>query len=762
MIESQDARAADQDKQASAAQEVILPVEARRVRLRVEAPQGVRVDIEVEAVTPDGHLIDRRRYTLGQSNPVEWILHLLARLAAVVSAEIQSWIKISETGLAARLVWASLAVYLVIRLIGLPDFPIYFFTDEAIQTNLAADLLRDGLRGPDRELLPTFFQNGSQYNLGTSVYLQVVPFFFFGKSIWITRGTAVLSTLLAAVSVSLILKRIFNNPHSWLGILLLSVTPVWFLHSRTAFETGLATSFFAAFLYFYLRYRCDSPRHLYGAVILGSLAFYSYSPARVVVPVAGLLLFFSDLKYHWSQRGLVARAFGLALLLALPYVRFLVNHPEASRWQMRLLGSIWITDVSLVEKVTATAAEYLQGLSPLYWFLPHDRDLPRHTMLGYGHLLRPALPLALVGMGLALRNIRSPAYRSLLIAVAAAPAGAALVRLGVTRVLFMVIPAAVLTALGVLAGMDWITRRFQLSRKAVSGAVFLVLSAANVYMLVDALVSGPLWYRDYSLAGMQYGARQIFGEIAAYLEEQPEAHIVLSPSWANGTDVIARFFFPDPIPFELGSAAGYFSIARPQAQNQVFVMIPEELADLPLQYFSDIRIEKVVPYPNGQPGFYFVHLTYAQNIQELIADEQKARHELDSATVLMDEQPVDVQFTKLDMGEIKHVFDGDPDTLVRSWAVNPMQVGMQFPSPRLTQTIAVRVGGTATKVQILAWVENAQAPLTFNRELAEQALPRTALFDLPPGSKITTIQIEIENTNDPPDGHVHLWEISFH
>lgn len=761
-MDAHDGHPNEHENQDSAVQDVILPEDAKQVRLRIEVPEGARLTVEIEAVTPDKRLVGRRYYTLGQAGFLSWLRGLFCQLSNPLSISAQDWAALSEAALAERLMWVALAIYLVIRLVGLPDFPIYFFTDEAIQTNLAADLLRDGLRGPDREFLPTFFQNGSQYNLGTSVYLQALPFYFFGKSIWVTRGAGVLSTLLAAVSVGLILKKVFNNRYAWLGVLILSATPVWYLHSRTAFETGLATSFFAACLYFYLRYRCDSPRHLYGAVVCGALAFYSYSPARIVIPIAGLLLLFSDIKYHWTQRGLVGRAFGLALLLALPFVRFLVNHPDASRWQMHLLGSVWATDMTFAKKIAATLSEYFQGLNPLYWFMPHDRDLPRHTMLGYGHLLRPALPLALVGLWLALRNIRRPAYRTLLVAIIAAPAGAALVRLGVTRVMFMVIPAALITALGTAAGIEWLARRSQLSRKAIAFVAFVVLSLANGYMLVDSLVSGPLWYREYGLSGMQYGARQIFGEVADYLNKQPDAHIVLSPSWTNGTDVVARFFFPDPLPLELGSAAGYYSVARSQEKNQVFVMTPEELADLPLQYFSNIQVEKIIPYPDGQPGFYFTRLTYARNIQELIADELKVRHALDSAIVPIDGQPVDVQYTKLDIGEIKHAFDGNPDTLIRSWTINPMQVSLQFPSARLVHSIDIRVGGTETAIQVQAWREDGEDPLIWNRELAEQPLPRTTSFDLPAGIMVKAVQIEIKNTNDPPDGHVHLWEITFH
>src|SRR3989337_1972766 len=40
----------------------------------------------------------------------------------------------------------ALGVYLATRLIGLEDFPIYFFTDEAVQTLLASDYVQNGFR----------------------------------------------------------------------------------------------------------------------------------------------------------------------------------------------------------------------------------------------------------------------------------------------------------------------------------------------------------------------------------------------------------------------------------------------------------------------------------------------------------------------------------------------------------------------------------------------------------------------------------------
>jgi hypothetical protein len=745
--------------QEGAGQAISLPVESSRVKLRLEIPTGSHLEVDVEAYDPGGQLLGRQRLVVGGALPGQLSPLALpggAKLRALAAAISH----VSMGTLTDWLMWVSLVVYTLLHLVALPSFPIYFFTDEAIQTVQAADLLRDGWRSAG-ELLPTLFQNGSQYNLGTSVYLQVISYFFFGKSIWVTRGTAALATLLAALSVGLVLKKVFKNPYPWLGILFLSATPAWFLHSRTAFETGLATTAFAVFLYFYLGYREGSVRSLYAAVGAGAFTFYSYSPARIVILVMALLLLVSDLGYHWSMRKVVLRAFGLALVLALPFARFLYNHPEASTWQMRLLGSIWVADVPLADKLITTLKEYLHGLDPLYWYLPNSYDLVRHTMLGYGHLLRPTIPLGLLGIGLAVKNFRRSAYRVLLIAVLAAPAGAALVRLGITRALFMVIPMAILTALGAAAVLEWIRQRWKISARLLALASFLLLAGVNAYMLGDALLNGPLWFRSYSLAGMQYGAQQIFTEVRTYVVEHPEAHIVLSPSWANGTDVIARFFFDDPLPFDLGSAEGYYSIARPLDENLVFIMIPEEYHNLPLNRFSQVKVEKILSYPDGQPGFYFVRLKYVDNIQDVLNKELEERHALDYAEIIIGGQQVKVGYTKLDLGKIEFLFDGDAGTLARTWSVNPMQLTFDFPSPAALQRVTLQVGGTATHIQIDTWTENSPQPVRILRDLGEETLPRAVSIDLPKNGKIRRMAIEISNVNDPADGHVHVWEVTF-
>src|SRR3989304_260031 len=137
-----------------------------------------------------------------------------------------------------RLFFLSLAVFAVTRLIGIEDFPIYFFTDEAANTVLAAEFLPNGL----------------------------------------------------PAAVGLTLRDVFHTRLAWLGVLLLVITPAWFLHSRTAFETSLYVSMFAWFVYFYLRYRSGHVSAMFPAVVFGALAFYSYNTGQAGLVLCALLL----------------------------------------------------------------------------------------------------------------------------------------------------------------------------------------------------------------------------------------------------------------------------------------------------------------------------------------------------------------------------------------------------------------------------------------------------------------------------------------
>ena len=106
----------------------------------------------------------------------------------------------------------ALGLYLLTRFVGLLQYPVYFHGDEAIHTVYASELLRDKGVIEQKTFLPTYFKNGPKYNLSLSVYLQILPTWLLGKSVWVARGTSILLTLIPAAAVSLIVRDFLKLP----------------------------------------------------------------------------------------------------------------------------------------------------------------------------------------------------------------------------------------------------------------------------------------------------------------------------------------------------------------------------------------------------------------------------------------------------------------------------------------------------------------------------------------------------------------------
>jgi hypothetical protein len=720
---------------------------------------------------------------------------------------------------------AALVLYLATRLIGLSQWPIYFFTDEAVQTNFAQEFWDNNLRGNDDEILPTFFENAGQYEMNVSVYVQVVPWLIFGKSVFVTRAVSVLITLLGMIAVGLILQRSFRLPYWWSGVLLLSIIPVWFLHSRTAFEPGESIAFYALFLYFYLRAREDSPWLLFPALLFGALSAYTYSPSQVTVAVTGVLLLVSDARHHWRHKWISLAGLGLLLVLAVPYLRFLYLHPTANQDQLAIVSSYWLNDISVWEKLKLFLSQYASGLDPRYWFLADPPEgvpqtIVRHLMKGYGHIMLWTLPFLLLGLGLCLGNLRSSKFRTILIALLAAPTGGAIAQITISRTLVTVIPASLLTALGVswllallerpqdppqppflawwsetaarLAAAGTAFRRSFAERFAFDGVrgflrgwrarigetaasrggwpgvprpvlaavLFLFLGSVNVYMLWDALANGPTWYQNYELYGMQWGGEQLTSALVEYHREHPDANLLVSSAWANGTDEIFRFFLPDNFPFQTRTVLEYIQNYVPIGPQDVFVMTAEEyLVAMESDRFSDIRVEQILDYPNGQPGFYFARLTYVPDIEEIIAAEQAELAKPVEEWISLGDESVRVVHSRFDMGELGNGFDGNPYSLIRTQQDNPMSLDLFFPRTHAFTGFTVRVGGAPSRLTVTVYPADGDEPVVQSVEVPRSSDYRDLRLTLAEPIESDHITLEIETVGEGEPTHVHVYEI---
>ena len=665
--------------------------------------------------------------------------------------------------LGALLFGLGVLVYLFTRLYRLADFPIYFFGDEAAQTLYAEQLVQSHFKNASGIWFPVYIQAAaSRWTPLLSMYFHALTYSLFGKSIFVTRATSALISVLAGVSVSLALKCAFKARYWWAGILLVGLTPAYFLHSRTAFETAITTAFYGAFVLFYLLYRVRSGRFLYPAMVMGAATFYTYSNAQAVMAAAAGLLFLSDLPYHLKQGRRIL--YGLLLLgvLALPFIAFRLKQPDAVGEHLRMVNSYIVQPISLAEKVVTYLGKYAYGLSPAYWFVPNVHDLQRHRMAGIAQIYTLMLPLFLVGLTVALWRFRSPQYRAVILAGMAAPAGAALLEIGIPRVLVFIIPANLLIGIG----LEWLLIRLErwVPGRLAAWAVFAILAGGNLLLLRTALVDGPLMFRDYGLYGMQYGARQIFEQaVPEILKRDPQTQVLISSTWANGADNFIRFFVPeaDRGRVRMDGIEAYLFRKLSLSRDMLFVMTPAEYAKAAESLkFKNVVIEDQIPYPDGTPGFYLVRMEYADDADEIFALEQEIRRQLVESLVVVDDQAWQLRYSQIDMGSPELMFDGDHFTLMRGLEANPFILEIAFPEPRPVTGLEADFGlmDVVLKVSLYAGDEDPK-PVVYTLERKKVTDPIVSMpFDAPP-PQVSRVRIEILNPLVGESANIHIREL---
>ncbi|MCX7669640.1 MAG: glycosyltransferase family 39 protein [Anaerolineae bacterium] len=658
-------------------------------------------------------------------------------------------------------------VYALTRLWDITRFPIYFFTDEAANPLFAESLIANGFKGAQGIRFPIYFEVASnRWGPLFSVYIHALSMSLFGKSVVVTRATQAVVSMLAPAAVALMLKQVFHMRFWWAGALLLTVAPAWFLHSRTGFETVMMGAFFACFLWFYLLYRTRAPRYLFPALLFGGLTFYTYSSGQMIMASVGAVLALSDWRYHLKHWRTTLPGLGLVMLILVPMLHFRAMNPQFMTVTLRTMGSYWFHDLTLAEKITTFVRTWLHGLSPAYWFIPSSTLLVRHRMEGYGNLSTWLLPFFLIGAGWCLWHIKAPAPRAVLLTALVTPMGAALMQdVGITRVLAFTIPASLLIALGLHASLEFLGRLIKIRYDLATAVLFIGLTAAGGGMLRDALVNGPLWFRDYGLYGMQYGALQLFGEaIPEYLRAHPESRIAVSPNWANGTDNFVRFFLTreQQARVQMLNVDYFMAARRPLDSNTLLVMTPEEYAQARNSpKFKSVEVERILPYPDGRPGFYFVRLTYADRLDEILAEEREARSQPVVERIVLNGETVEVLHSQFDMGRLADVFDGDPFTLARGLEANPLVFELRFPTPRRVAGLKATFGAMDFALKVLLRADEQADPVIYEQTFRNlPSDPKVELvFDRGP-TAVRTARIEILQLNAGGDVHIHVRELA--
>ncbi|MBK5109473.1 MAG: hypothetical protein JJE12_15165, partial [Anaerolineales bacterium] len=214
-------------------------------------------------------------------------------------------------------------------------------------------------------------------------------------------------------------------------------------------------------------------------------------------------------------------------------------------------------------------------------------------------------------------------------------------------------------------------------------------------------------------------------------------------------------------PIQIGSVDGHISHLKPLDQHTLFVMTPEEyLLAEESGKFKDIQVDETIPYPTGTDGFYFVRMSYVDQIEQILEQEHQERKALRTAEVLIDGQMVTVKHSLLDIGEAGHIFDGDPYTLGRTFEANPAVLQLEFPAQRSIYGVSVIIGSTEAEIRALVQSDPDAEPLIFSG-IFQGSIDRPQVileFDQPVQGQI--LRLEIHDLHQSEPGNVHIWEVS--
>ena len=689
------------------------------------------------------------------------------------------------------------ACYLATRLVRIAEFPVYFFCDEAVNANLADDLLHNRFRAsdgtfPDGTLLPPYFNNDGRIYPSLTVYIHAAAQALLGKSVVETRATSALVSLLGVLAVGLALRSVFRARFWWVGPLLLTVAPIWFLHSRTAFESVMMVSFYGCFVAAYLLYRDRGPGWAPLAVLAAAATFYAHPNGQGIMLASGVLLLALDARYHlraartrWRP---MAAASVLALLAAVPYARLAAAHPHSTREELVRMGSYVVADRPLGAKLATFGRNYALALSPGYWFAPHrewftddvaarpwlgrlgflapaqdESETVRHTLKDRGNLPLLALPLILAGLGVTLRRAgASAAHRVVLVALVAAPFTSALVALHQQREMGLLIPAALLACLG----LEWIARQAaRLVRPgAVAAACAALLAVEGARTTTAALTAGPRWTSNYSLYGVQYGAAEVFAAVDRELALGPDRRCLVSYNWANNVVSFIPFFVPRPdrdrvACFSFDDASMWRAPLDPRA---LCILAWDELDRLAASAKFVIEPLGVIRYPDGKPGFYLAHLRYIPEIEAVFALERMARVENVADAVTIDGAPATVYHSPFDGGPLAALFDRDRDTLARGAEANPLVLDIAFREPRAVRGASLDLWLHDFTVSAFAVGESGATSPAVSRWFQHGEGQAHADLDLPATEpRSWRVHLEICDETGGAPVHVHVAEVTF-
>lgn len=486
----------------------------------------------------------------------------------------------------------------VLRFSNLGSDPAGFFCDEAsigYNAYTIAHYGKDEYGTP----FPLFFKAFGEYKSPIEIY-STVPFLkVFGLNEFTTRLPSVIYGVLGIIGIYLLTGEMFAKSKyreilALLSACLLTISPWDIQFSRIAFELMPFVCFTLFGTWAFLRFK-KKPYFLFLAILFFSLAFYSYSSARIFIPVFVLLICLFNLKLLISEWQTAFFAFLFGLLLMLPLFFFVMNGDIFARFNQVSIFNQPPHNETVLQHI---AFNYYTNLSPDFLFFKGDIGMPgelvtRHSIKGMGELYIWQLPFILLSFVFLIIKQQWQVLSILLIWIILYPTGNMLTTdesAQATRAIIGVVPWQILTATGFIYMFDLIKQKevkilFVVFCLLIT--VFSFLQYLQQYFFVYPTYSSNFW-------GWQYGPKNIIHYFVIHEKKYDGLYMI---GEFNAPEIFFKFYAPhDCSNCHIGTPDTNYLPGR----KQLFVITPNYLTAHSMYHF---KAEKMIYYPNQTIAF---------------------------------------------------------------------------------------------------------------------------------------------------------------
>ena len=507
---------------------------------------------------------------------------------------------------------AILALALVLRIVGLSEFPVGFTQDEAGLGYDAYSILKTG-KDMWGETLPLTLRSFGDYKLPLYSYLAIPSVSIFGLSEFAVRLPGAIFGTLAILACYLMVKKLTENENLAIySALFLALSPWHVSLSRGAFEANLTTFFIPLGVWSFLEGMKNS-KMMTAAAILFGLNLFTYHPARIFTPliVAALVFinkkqFFEDLAKYKLSVFIFLFFLGVALFTAFwggaatrgaDLAIFNPTDNWASVSDRRYEGMMeglpsWASRI-FSNKVTYVLRtfthNYLTYVSPGFLFIQGAGEWTYGMISGRGVLYLFEIILLIAAIVAIVKRQSFKGVDFILVWLILAPIPAALTKgsgYAANRVTVILPAILILSAYGLVYLQGVLKdkfRNFNIGKYLVPGVIF-VLILSFIGFAEDYLYHAP----PKGAEAMKYG----MGEAVSYINENQAKYDQIVVSRSLGVPHIWVAFYGKLDPKLVQDA----SLKWAEQQQESGVVYTDQLGSYRLgkYVFGDINLEDIV------------------------------------------------------------------------------------------------------------------------------------------------------------------------